>query len=53
MPKSFHSNPYVLASLIDVLMKDGDVSDAQRLFNRSTKKDLAMYGTMMKGRRFV
>jgi pentatricopeptide repeat protein len=49
MPKSFHSNPYVLTSLLDAFMKCGDVADAQSVFNKLTKKDLPMYGTMMSG----
>ena len=53
MPKPFHSNTYLLTSLLDVYMKCGDLSSAQQLFNRSTRKELSMYGAMMKGRRFV
>ena len=49
IPKSFRSNLYVLTSMLDTLMRCGDVSSAQSLFDRSAKKDLTMYGTMMKG----
>jgi pentatricopeptide repeat protein len=49
MPKSFHYNPYVLTSLIDALMKCGDVENARSLFDMSKKKVLPMYGAMMKG----
>jgi pentatricopeptide repeat protein len=49
IPKSFHSNPRLSTSLIDALMKCGDVKHAQSLFNTSSKKILAMYGAMMNG----
>ena len=49
MPKSFHSNPRLLASLLDALMKCGDVTDAELLFDKSNEKILSMYGAMMKG----
>jgi pentatricopeptide repeat protein len=53
MPTSFHSNSYVLTSMLDVLMKCGDISYAQLLFNKSPKKVLSMYGAMMKGRNII
>jgi hypothetical protein len=49
IPKSFHSNPRLLTSLLDALMKCGDVQNAESLFIKSTNKDLPMYGAMMKG----
>lgn len=49
MPESFHSNSCVLTSMLDVSMKCGDVSYAESLFNKSTKKELAMYAAMMRG----
>ncbi|CAM4837495.1 unnamed protein product [Rotaria magnacalcarata] len=49
IPNSFYSNPYVLTSLIDAFMKCGDVTCAQLLFNKSTKKTLPMYGAIMTG----
>jgi hypothetical protein len=49
MPKSFHSNPYLLTSLLDALMKCGNIENAQSLFNKSPKKTLPTYGAMMKG----
>jgi hypothetical protein len=52
MPKSFHSNPYVLTSLLDAFMKCGDVADAQSLFDTSTKKVMSVYGAMMKGKNY-
>ncbi len=50
MPKSFHSNPRLMTSLLDALMKCGDVKHAESLFHRSTNKVLPMYGAMMKGK---
>jgi hypothetical protein len=50
MPKSFYSNPYLLTSLLDALMKCGDIINAQSLFDTSTNKSLGMYGAMMKGK---
>jgi hypothetical protein len=49
IPKSFHSNPRLLTSLLDALMKCGDVENAELLFVKSTNKVLPMYGAMMKG----
>ena len=49
MPKSFYSNTYILSSLLNVLMKCGDVEHAQSLFGSSTNKVPPMYGAMMKG----
>ncbi|CAM4770811.1 unnamed protein product [Rotaria magnacalcarata] len=49
IPNSYFLSPYVLTSLIDAFMKCGDVTNAQLLFNKSTKKTLFTYGAMMKG----
>ena len=49
MPNSFYSNSNLLSSLLDALMKCGDVAHAQSLFDKSTNKVLPMYGAMMKG----
>ena len=50
MPKMFYSNPYILSSLLDALMKCGDVKQAQSIFNSATKKVLQVYGAMMNGK---
>ncbi len=50
IPKSFHFNPRLLTSLLDALMKCGDIEHAQSLFNASTNKVLSMYGAMIKGK---
>jgi hypothetical protein len=52
IPKSFHSNPRLSTSLLDALMKCGDVTDAQSLFSTSSRKSSEMYGAMMKGKDF-
>ncbi|CAM4849170.1 unnamed protein product, partial [Rotaria magnacalcarata] len=49
IPKSFYSNPRLLTSLLDALMKCGDVAHAESLFYISKQKVLPMYGAMMKG----
>ena len=50
MPPSFHFDYVLVASLLDALMKCNDISAAESLFNRMTKKTLSMYGAMMKGK---
>ncbi|CAF2132356.1 unnamed protein product [Rotaria magnacalcarata] len=49
IPKSFFSNPRILTSLLDALMKCGDVAHAESLFSNAKEKDLPSYGAMMKG----
>ena len=49
MPKSFYSNPRLLTSLVDALIKCGDIQHAQLLFDRSTNKSLSIYNAMMNG----
>jgi hypothetical protein len=50
IPTSFHSNPRLFTSLLDALMKCGDVQNAELLFMKSANKVLPMYGAMMKGK---
>ena len=50
MSECIHSNSYVLTSLMDAFMRCGDVSNAELVFNRSPKKEMSMYGAMMKGK---
>jgi hypothetical protein len=45
-------NVYLLTSLLDALMKCGDVAGAQSLFDAITTKTVTMYGAMMKGKFF-
>ncbi|CAF2046660.1 unnamed protein product [Rotaria magnacalcarata] len=49
MPKTFYSDSYILCSVLDALMKCGDVKYAESIYNSSTTKALPMYGAMMKG----
>jgi hypothetical protein len=49
LPASSYSNVRLLTSLLDALMKCGDVASARSLFEASRTKDLPMYGAMMKG----
>jgi hypothetical protein len=50
IPKSFYSNQLILTSLLDALIKCGDVTGAQSLFDKSPNKSLSMYGAMMNGK---
>ena len=49
MSSSFHANEYVVTSLVDALMKCGDVEGAEKIFSRSTVKNQTLPGAMMKG----
>ncbi|CAF5225971.1 unnamed protein product, partial [Rotaria magnacalcarata] len=48
MPKTFYSDSYILCSVLDALMKCGDVKYAESIYKSSTTKALPMYGAMMK-----
>ena len=49
MPQSFQVDSYLITSLIDALIKCGDVEGAEAWFNRSKSKHSSLYGAMMKG----
>ena len=49
MPESLYKNVHVVTSLLDALLKCGDVDNAQSLFDKTASKTLTMYGAMMKG----
>ena len=49
MPKTFEKNNYIQNSAIDMLMKFGDVKDAENLFEMMQNKDTVTYGAMMNG----
>ena len=49
IPKSFYSNDYLNTSLIDALMKCGDIETAQSLFSSTTNKTIEKVNAMMKG----
>ncbi|CAF1152611.1 unnamed protein product [Rotaria sordida] len=48
MPKYFHNEIVLLTSAIDMLMKFGDVENAENLFQMMKKKDIITYGAMIK-----
>ncbi len=50
MPNHFRNNHIVLTSSIHMLMRFGDVTGAERMFELIKKKDIVTYGTMMKGK---
>ena len=49
MPNTFYSNLRLLTSLLDALMKCGDVTTAESLFDKSNEKALSMYRVMITG----
>ena len=53
MPQSAYSNPRLVTSLIDALMKCGDVEGAEALFNTTKNKTSATSAAMMKGILFL
>ena len=53
MPKSFYSNSFLLASLLDALTKCGDLTAAEKLFEKIDRKTMHMYGAMMNGKKNV
>ena len=51
MPRAYYSDAYIATSLIDALMKCGDVEGAELVFDKSTTRETPVYGAMMKGKR--
>ncbi|CAF3936002.1 unnamed protein product, partial [Rotaria magnacalcarata] len=49
IPKSFYSNPRLLTSLLDALIKCGDIKHAELLFGRLRTRTLSMYNAIMNG----
>ena len=49
IPASFHSNHIVACSALHMLMKFGEVGDAERLFSRMKHPDMSINGVMMNG----
>ena len=49
IPKSFHSNDRLTASLIDALAKCGDIETAESFFNSTKDRTIYKVGAMMKG----
>jgi hypothetical protein len=50
MQNHFETDNYTQNSAISMLMKFGDVQNAEKLFQMSKKKDMVTYGAMMKGK---
>ena len=53
MPTSFYSNPGLLTSLIDALMKCEDVQSAEIIFKKVQAKSVPLHGAMIKGRKMT
>ncbi|CAF1120001.1 unnamed protein product [Rotaria sordida] len=49
MPENLRNDNVVLNSVIHMLMKFGDIQNAENVFQSIKKKDIIIYGTMMKG----
>ncbi|CAF3185819.1 unnamed protein product [Rotaria sp. Silwood2] len=49
MPKHFYNNNVLITSVIDMLMKFGDVTTAEHFFQMNKKKILVTYRAMMNG----
>ena len=50
MPTSFLKHDSLLTAALDMLMKFGDVSQAERLFKQLTRKSVVSYGALMQGK---
>jgi hypothetical protein len=49
MPRSFLEHANLVSSAVDMLMKFGDVAEAEDLFKLLKKKKHSLYGALMKG----
>ena len=49
MPNVYRNDNILLTSALHMLMKFGDVSDAEHMFELNQKKDIISYNAMMKG----
>ncbi|CAM2722356.1 unnamed protein product [Rotaria socialis] len=49
IPKSFYSNPRLLTSLLDALIKCGDIKHAELLFGRLRTRTLSVYNAIING----
>ena len=49
MPQSYQIDSKLITSLVDALIKCGDVEGAEAWFNRSKSKPSSLYGAMMNG----
>ncbi|CAF4107548.1 unnamed protein product, partial [Adineta steineri] len=49
IPEKFKENKYIQSSAMDMLIKFGDVKNAENLFQTIKKKDIVTYNAMLKG----
>ncbi|CAF4589860.1 unnamed protein product, partial [Rotaria magnacalcarata] len=49
MPENYRNQNITSTSAIDMLMKFGDVENAERIFRSIETKDIITYGAMVKG----
>ena len=50
IPNHFRKNDFVLTSMIHMLMKFGNISHAEEIFELIKKKDIVSYGAVFKGK---
>ena len=50
MPTSFLKHDSLLTAALDMLMKFGDVSQAEHLFKQLKRKSVVSYGALMQGK---
>ena len=50
LPDTLLDDSVLISSAIHMLMKFGDVPQAERLFQKLNKKSIVTYGAMMKGK---
>ena len=50
LPRKFLDDTILMNCAINMLLKFGDVSHAERLFQKLNKKSIVTYGAMMKGK---
>jgi hypothetical protein len=49
LPTAFFENQKLVSAATDMLMKFGDVKEAERLFHTAKKKSVVLFGAMMQG----
>jgi pentatricopeptide repeat protein len=53
LPQAFLTDVNLMTSAINMLMKFGEVTDAEKVFHSMTTKNIVTYGAMMKGNQSV
>jgi predicted Zn-dependent protease len=51
LPAAFFDNPILMNSATDMLMKFGEVEEAEKIFKKIKRKNAILYGAMMQGHR--